>query len=138
MALHKRSDDLPEEFAVTIFDAMILYYNTMRATQLGGWTDADQSIASFIRKAKKHAIQIKRADLEAMLACCVQNAELRSEDGYFWHPTRKGLKGFIQELARHKSTEKFYYDTYYNFFTSTALRKSGAGIIELPEEPNKG
>lgn len=105
-----------KQFTVTLFDAMVLYFNVMRASQLG-WNDADKGLQQFIKEAKTNAITIKREELESMLAACVQNSEAR-EANYFWHPTKKTLKGFIKELMRHQSTEQFYYDTYYNYFTN--------------------
>lgn len=133
MALLKPSR-LPDSFPVTLFDAMILYFNTMRAAQLG-WNDADRSLSQFIKEAKRRAIDISRADLEAMIAACVQNSEVKEAD-YFWHPKGKKLKGFIQELMRHKATEQFYYDTYYNFFTNVSrdMKETGGLIISNKEE----
>lgn len=115
---------LPDTFAITVFDAMVLYYNTMRASQLG-WTDADKGIEQFIRDAKQQAIQIKRGELEAMLASCIQNSEADNVD-YFWHPLRRGVKAFIKDLTRHKSDEVFY-NTFYNYFT-TVKHKEGQNV----------
>ena len=108
---------VPEAFNVTLFDAMVLYFNTMRAKQLG-WGDADLSVQDFIQDAKRFAIKIKRKDLEAMIWACVQNAEAR-QSKFFWHPLDKSLGTFIKELMRHQSDKQFYYDMYYNFFKQT-------------------
>lgn len=125
---------IPDKFAVTVFDAMVLYFNTMRAAQLG-WTDADRSLQQFIKEAKKRAVEVKREELEAMIAACVFNSETK-EANYFWHPMRKPLKGFIQELMRHKETEQFYYDTYYNYFTEMQranVADTGGAVIPSKE-----
>lgn len=127
---------IPDKFTVTAFDAMVLYYNTMRAAQLG-WTDADRSMQQFISKAKEKAIEIPREELEAMLAACVYNSEAKEGGNYFWHPMRKLLKGFIQELMRHRSTERFYYDTYYNYFTKMKranTAETGGALIPSNKE----
>lgn len=115
--MRQQQDKIPEYFQVTIFDAMILYFNTMRASQLG-WSDADLTTREFVEEAKNRAIRISRANLESMISSCVLNAEARPSK-FFWHPFDKSVAIFIKELMRHKNDKQFYYDMYYNFLTTS-------------------
>ncbi len=132
------SEGVPDSFQVTLFDAMILYFNTMRAKQLG-WSDADLTVKEFVEEAKRYAIKIDRKDLESMLYACVQNAETRKTK-YFWHPFDKDLGTFVKELMRHHSTKQFYYDIYYSFFKEAKGRSTPATLIvsDVDGAPNQG
>lgn len=123
---------IPERFAVTLFDAMVLYYNVMRANETNGWANGDKTLDAFVKEAKLKAIQIPRQDLEDMLHACVMNDEQGPEA--FWHPLKKPLRSFVTSLMRHQSTGAFFYNTYFNFFTEYRARRGLPNIIALDEE----
>jgi hypothetical protein len=101
-------------FAITLYDLAILYYNQQRASQLG-WLDADMSKAEFIRRAKEKAIQVPKEELEKLLhACIVNEGDTPKKGSLFWHPAGMSARGFINSLIRHDADKSFYFDTYYS------------------------
>lgn len=118
MSAEEGDDKIPKRFSITLFAAMVLYFNLYRARKSVGYSDPEHRFADLDKMLKNTKISLSRDEVESLL----WNSVILHEQNEFWHPEDVTIDEFIRQVVRWVQ-HRVYFDKFYNFFRGLKPKK---------------